>query len=260
MLKATPTTVTLNRLDSEVELVLVVDRHELTKQGVGTDGIYPFSLNKLSPSTFGYLARGFADNKSPTSIEIGKLLPQILGYFQITDKEGRILTYRRKGKEEGLLGKFSIGVGGHVDLLDGVWLGMSFETVNQSSTATLSHVSTLGSIGEVICRGAERELKEEIGIDANLMYSTLAMCEEPNYDTVFNTILSSFADATSTVHVGLPSQIIVEDISTLKYDESEFNEVQWLTKEELKQLKEKFHAEDSGLEFENWSSILIDYF
>lgn len=251
-----PTTMTKNRLESEVEMVMVVDRHELSKQGVGTNGIYPFSLNAVSPSAFGYLARGFADNKSPTSIEIGKVLPQILGYFQITDKEGRILTYRRKGKEEGLLGKYSIGVGGHVDLTDGLWMGSSVEFVNRTAIATTTQISTLGSIGEIVCRGARRELEEEIGVRTDLLPSSA----EPDYDSVFDVIISTFADPTSTVHVGLPRQIMIDDVDSLKYDESEFNEVEWLTKDELKALKEKLRQSGSGLEFETWSALLIDFY
>ncbi len=245
------------------ELVLVVDRHELIKQGVGTDGIYPFNLNGIDPKAFGYLARDFADNKSPTSIAIGKLLPQILGYFQITNSEGRILTYRRKGKEKGLLGKLSIGVGGHVDLLDGITLLTTSHYDSGKGISTHTYPFPLATIGQVIRNGAERELLEEIGLKHYLANPVEGTDGKPGYmdwGYGYDRILSSFADPTSSVHVGLPREVIVEDISQLKYDETEFNAVEWLTKDELKELKAKLEAEQSELSFETWSALLVDSF
>jgi predicted NUDIX family phosphoesterase len=260
-----PLTHTVNFTKSQPvnEMVLVIDRHELTKQSVGTNGIYPFTLNDVNPKAFGYLSREFADNKSATSIEIGKVLPQILGYFQITDPEGRILTYRRKGKEKGLLGKLSIGVGGHVDSLDGLFLGTTTHHHTNNGLSTHIYPYVRDTIGEVIRNGAERELFEEIGLMADLakrISSEDGQFSGMNFGYGYDRILSSFADPTSTVHVGLPREIPVKDIDALKYDENEFNEVLWLTKQELKDLKAKLEVEQSELSFETWSALLVDSF
>lgn len=255
--------VKFNVQDPQNEMVLVVDRQELTKQGIGTDGIYAINLNDIEPKAFGYLSREFADNKSPTSITIGKVLPQILGYFQITDSKGRILTYRRKGKEKGLLGKLSIGVGGHVDLIDGLMLATTTHYHGGQGFSTHTYPHLWADIGHVIRNGAERELFEEIGLNvhlANPIEGTATQQGYMDWGYGYDRILSSFADPTSTVHVGLPREIPVKDVDLLKYDESEFNEVQWLTKQELKDLKAKLEAEQSELSFETWSALLVDSF
>lgn len=217
------------------EYVLAIPRTELTKQGVGTDGIYPFDICKVDPHAFAFLPRHVVDDKSVTSIEIGKLLPQILGYFQVTDTEGRILTYRRKGKEKGLLGKYSIGIGGHVDLTDYV---MGYKDQNDQLS-----IGLLDSIVGIIENGAKRELSEEITLD---LFGEL----------VFDKMISSYADPTSIVHVALIKELVVNDVSSLNYSEEEFNAVQWLTKQELKEL----HEHSGDVEFETWSKLIIEAF
>ena len=199
------------------EYVLAIPRTELTKQNVGTNGIYDFNLNAVQQDLIAFLPRDLVDNKSDTSIEIGKLLPQILGYFQITDSDGRILTYRRKGKEKGLLGKYSIGVGGHVDINDSYNVGMNLRNLVEF--------------------GSERELGEEINLTEFIFNPTK--------------IISTYVDPTSTVHVGLPQEIHIDEKGELEYSDDEFPGVEWYTKEELKELSKT-------VEFETWSQLLID--
>lgn len=215
------------------EFVLAIPRTELTAQNVGTTGIYPFDLKQVADGALAWLPRKLADNKKPESVELGKLYPQILGYFQITDEEGRILTYRRKGKEEGLLGKYSIGVGGHVDLSDALESEVSF-------TGDAMDPSIEENIEQIILAGACRELYEELGV----------MIVTANF--TFEEIISTYIDATSTVHVGLIRSIVVNP-QTLSFSEAEFPAVQWLTKDELKAL-------DGEVVFEPWSKEIISRF
>lgn len=244
------------------EYVLAIPRTELTKQNVGTDGIYPFDLNAVDQQAYALLPRHIADGKDPEtrkatdeSIAIGKLLPQILGYFQITDENGRILTYRRKGKEQGLLGKYSIGVGGHVDLADVNYLyATTSYDPDSGEVNTNVAIHQRPDIGNIIATGASRELKEEIGIDIHpALFS-------------FDRVIATYADTTSVVHVGLPAQIIVRDeptageigsmdplIRDLAFSPDEYPGVEWYTKDELKQLA-------TEVEFETWSQLLIDQF
>lgn len=220
-----------------VEHVLAIHREELTKQNVGTDGLYPVDLSTLDATAFAWLPRHIADAKDPATkktsdaaVSLGKHLPQILGYFQITDEEGRILTYYRKGKEKGLTGKRSIGVGGHVDIEDGI-------RYNEPGSAYL-----LDNIGQLICRGANRELCEEIGLVVHL---------EPQR---FTQVISTYADPTSAVHVGLAAtiEISLEGRHNLVLAEDEFLNVEWLTPDELKADQE---ANDP---YETWSKLLIE--
>lgn len=219
------------------EHVLAIARQELTKQNVGEHGLYPVDLSAIDTTAFAWLPRHIADAKDPETkktsadaVALGKHLPQILGYFQITDEHGRILTYYRKGKEKGLVGMRSIGVGGHVDIEDAV-------RYNDDGSAFL-----LTNINELICRGAKRELCEEIGLVVGL---------EPSK---FTHVISSLADPTSAVHVGLPATLEIsgEGIERLVLAEDEFLDVAWLTMEELKADKA------AGTKYETWSALLID--
>ena len=216
------------------ELVLAVNRQELDKQGVGTNGIYPIDLSELNQQNYAYLPRTFADNKSENAIALGVQFPQILGYFQIT-YAGKILTYQRKGKEKGLLGKWSIGVGGHVSHEDFV-------------EHTIECVEDYPNILSLIYSGAVRELREELGITTGWIE---VLAEEDSFDEAVTQVIATFADPTSTVHVGLPLTVELPDhlYDSIKLDPAEFLNFQWLTPDELK---------TSGLEFETWSQLLVD--
>lgn len=221
------------------EFVLAIAREELTKQNVGTDGLYPVDLSVADGTAFAWLPRHIADAKDPVTkktsdaaVALGKLFPQILGYFQITDEEGRILTYYRKGKEKGLTGKRSIGVGGHVDIQDSI-------RYNEHNAVYLSE-----DLGGLIARGANRELCEEIALVVRLEADR------------FTQVISSYADPTSAVHVGLPVTINVsmEGRHNLVLAEDEFLNAEWLTPEEL-----VHDMTVNGTEYETWSNILIQH-
>lgn len=241
------------------ELVLAVQRLALTRLGVGIDGIYNVDFDKVDHTAYAFLPRHIADNKKELladSLVLGKMFPQVLPYFQIIDSEGRYLVYRRIGKEAGLLGKYSIGVGGHIDSWDSFWLYAGHH--HQSKIVTTSvglHRRT--HLQDITATGAKRELKEEINFDHHGPFE-------------FTRMISTFEDDTSVMHVGLPHDLhlrpeqdpesdIIDSFGTgnsitqLKFEESEFPGVEWLTKDELKaKLKEE------GVVFETWSRLLIE--
>ena len=216
------------------ELVLAVNRQELDMQGVGTNGIYPIDLSDRNQQNYAYLPRTFADNKSENAIALGVQFPQILGYFQIM-YQGNILAYQRKGKEKGLLGKWSIGVGGHVSQEDFI-------------EYTANCMENYPSLASLVYTGAVRELQEELGIDTGWIE---ALVDVDSFCEAVTSIIATFADPTSTVHVGLPLAIELPDhlFEALKLDPTEFNNIKWLSPHELKTL---------GLEFETWSQLLVD--
>lgn len=210
---------------SMAEYVLAIPRTELEKQNIGTAvdvGLYPIDLNKLDPRGFAFFPRHIINNKSDASVAAGKLYPQVIGYYQIESPNGQILTYRRKGKEKGLLGKYSIGVGGHIDICD-------FEEDS--------------NLIDIINAASGRELYEEIGLDIDVS------------KVKHNQVLSTWIDKTSQVHVGLPAVIKLTQnmFYAIVLEDSEFLEAQWLTREELKQLS-------TTETFEPWSQILINNF
>lgn len=208
-------------MTTQPELVLTIPVAGLQAQGCKPEGLVPFNLDALPQKDFAFDIRDFLDSKTDKAIEHGKLNPQLLGYIQLVDKQGRTFAYQRKGKEKGLFGKWSIGVGGHVDKAD----------YKSASTGLLS---------DVVIQGTLRELAEELSIDPkdiNLSSSD------------FRSLLYSYADKTSMVHVGLPLEMLIDDVSKLHPHPSEFCNFTWLTPQQLK---------SGDREWETWSQLLIE--
>ena len=205
------------------ELVLAVSREALD---VGTtSGIFPIDLNSIDSEAYALLPRHIADNKSDSSVELGKLFPQILGYVQLVNEQGGILSYARKGKEKGLHGLRSIGVGGHVSHEELV------TAIYRSDDPT-----QLPKLTELIQLGLRRELLEEVGIDIGTYMEA-------------NQLLVSDSNITSQVHVGLPMQLNVVE-SDITLDESEFLDARWISIEELKATVDIY---------EPWSQLIIQH-
>ncbi len=203
------------------ELVLAVSREAL---GVGTEsGIFPIDLNSIDSEAYALLPRHIADNKSDSSVALGKLFPQILGYVQLVNEQGEILSYARKGKEKGLHGLRSIGVGGHVSHEELV------TAIYRSDEPT-----QLPKLTELIQLGLRRQLLEEVGIDIGTYMEA-------------NQLLVSDSNITSQVHVGLPMQLNVGE-SDLTLEESEFLDARWISVEELKATVDVY---------EPWSQLII---
>ena len=205
------------------ELVLAVSREALD---VGTEsGIFPIDLNSIDSEAYALLPRHIADNKSDSSVALGKLFPQILGYVQLINEQGEILSYARKGKEKGLHGLRSIGVGGHVSHEELV------TAIYRSDEPT-----QLPKLTELIQLGVRRELIEEVGIDIGTYMEA-------------NQLLVSDSNITSQVHVGLPMQLQVKE-ADISLDESEFLDARWISVEELKATVDIY---------EPWSQLIIQH-
>ena len=205
------------------ELVLAVSREALD---IGTEsGIFPIDLNSIDSEAYALLPRHIADNKSDSSVALGKLFPQILGYVQLVNEQGEILSYARKGKEKGLHGLRSIGVGGHVSHEELV------TAIYRSDDPT-----QLPKLTELIQLGLRRELLEEVGIDIGTYMEA-------------NQLLVSDSNVTSQVHVGLPMQLNVVE-SDIILEESEFLDARWISVEELKATVDIY---------EPWSQLIIQH-
>ena len=217
------------------ELVLAINATEFAKLGLKPKGLIEFDLTVPDQQNYAFLPRHTADDKSIPSLTLGMMYPQILGYFQIVNPLGQILTYQRKGKEKGLLGKWSIGVGGHVsqeDLID-------IYEHNMVNYPTLL---------ELVFAGALRELKEEINIDIT---TTESIGGIDDFGEEAMQLLYTTVDPTSMCHVGVPMAIQLDEFNfdDIKLDPEEFLNVQWLFPDELKK---------SDLEFETWTKLLVD--
>ena len=213
------------------ELVLAVNRQQLIQQGVGTKGIYPIDLTLLDQKEYALLPRESSDNKSVQAITLGMLFPQILGYFQVIRPDGRILCYQRKGKEKGLLGKWSLGVGGHVSQEDFLDANYNFE-------------DDYPDLSDIISLGACREVSEELNL---CLIDVLGKGVAAN----FKRIISMDVDPTSSVHVGLPVDLHITESQSdkLHLDPKEFLNYQWLTLDEIRH---------GVYDWETWSQVLIN--
>ena len=160
-------------------------------------------------------------------------MPQILGYFQFVNDEGQYFAYQRKGKEKGLFGQWSIGIGGHVsqeDLFD----------VREHTDEDYPDIATL------IYAGALRELQEEVGIDAR-WFSEFNSVDD--FIEAVDRALVSNTTVTSAVHVGIPLTINVSSfIDQMNLDPAEFCNFKWVTVEEL---------QTNVDQYEDWSQMLI---
>lgn len=201
------------------ERVLVIPVQELEKQLITPmDLLQPIDVRKLDSQAYGYLPRHVIDNKSHQSVVAGSLYPQVLPYNLLINVETKsVLVYQRKGKEEGLLGKWSLGVGGHITDEDSVEMGIT-------------------ALTDIIAVGATREFVEETGLMSDILVDDYTRC------------ILSHRDVTSTVHLGLVAFIEIDDLSELDLAPSEFLNYGWMTLQELK---------DSDKEWEAWSDIII---
>lgn len=211
------------------ELVLAINYNQI--QGLG---ILPFNLSEIDAQDYAYVPRTFADSKAPNAIMLGVLFPQILGYFQLQNSEGKYLAYQRKGKEKGLFGQWSIGVGGHVSHED-------LHDVQLHTDEMYPDIATL------IYAGAVRELREELGIDPRYL---LEFNSVDDFIEAVKHILVSRNTPTSSVHVGLPMTLDVSGIEdNLVLEPAEFCNFKWVTVDELKA---------DVAQYEDWSSMLIN--
>lgn len=210
-----------------MELVVALHREELTKQGAGEHGLYPIKLDQIDPIAFALLPRHIAGNKSPSSVSLGGIFPQVIVYITFKDINGRVFTYNRKSKDPLLLGRYSVGVGGHADYQD------------------LEVIPTI-DITNILLESAVREVKEELGLDI----SSHVFSEDFKLDHV----LISDDSLTSQIHVGFPVSIELSphEVNSIKLDTNEFNNVQWLSVEELVEMDN-----DQKLDIEEWSRIMI---
>lgn len=207
------------------ELTLTIPRSELTKNGWGM-GTHSFNIDVLDPKQYSFIPRKWINDKTNDDAqEVGFRMPQIIPYTIVKDKDGKILTYRRKSKDPNLLGRYSIGVGGHVELCDMILTGVN-----------------INELDDIVINGQCRELVEEIQLSLH----------DANFSK-YHTIIALDNDKTNRIHVAFVSDVVVEDVSKLVFDPNEFFDVEWLTSDEL-------IARLNTTNFEPWTVELINHF
>jgi len=90
--------------------------------------------------------------------EIDEMFRQVIPYCAIR-KDGKILSYRRKGNEERLHGLLSIGIGGHIDYPESFMEGMDRELYEEAGVMNC----TKDYLGAIEMSGTEVD-KVHLGI------------------------------------------------------------------------------------------------
>lgn len=223
------------------ELVLAVNRMHLLKQGIPQTGLV--DAEYVDTKDYALLPRAFADNKLPTGDTLGTLFAQVLPYAIVRHPDGRVLTYQRKGKEEGLRGQWSIGVGGHISHED-------FSTACDKVKHRTGEDS-LPWMSDLILLGAEREIEEELGIHINLVYVPEDRMMR------FSGVINSNANIVDRTHVAYVHCISLDEsqVNELAPAPDEFLDWHWATTAELSENLDDYRG--SGKPFESWSQSLI---
>lgn len=204
-------------------MVLCISRDALTEQSIppSVQGIFPFNLDKISSEDFHFINRKIVDSDKELYKNMAYYFPQILPYIAVTDGEGKYLSYSRNGTETRLHGSRSIGIGGHIDVVD--MYDPDYEVLN--------------NIKETIIQATVRELEEEINLlcDGDWLISK----------TNLGKLIVDTTNPVGEVHVGLFSKLVYPHAQP----QEELHDAKWLTVEELKA---------SIDEYENWSKLIIE--
>ena len=135
---------------------------------------------------------------------------QPISYVIVRDKAGNIFVTKRKAGDKRLVGMCSIGTGGHVDE------------------------------GEDLYSAMYRELKEEIGVDQDNIFSYK-----------FTGYILDNSTQVNSVHLGLYVELLVDNPNDVAVKEVDKLEGAWMTEAEVKALS------DDG-KLESWSKIYVD--
>ena len=213
-------------MSNKREYVLTLPRQALQGK-VGTQGIYDYDFTGMDFDQFAYafLPRWIAGNKTPESIEAGKLWPQVIGYTQLINSKGEYLLYNRKSKDGVIAGRLSIGVGGHIEPEDSEHFRTTFLLTLYTSVI--------------------REVREEAGIDLVLQ----------DIKSAPKKVISMWVDPTSTIHLGIPLEFTLteEQEAALSFDPEEFVNARFVSKDELVNM-----LDDASNNFEPWTRTLIE--
>lgn len=165
----------------------------------------------------------YADYFPRYKMEFNTYFMQVIPYVVIfsPDRESIFITERLdKGGEEELVGKFSAGIGGHINPID-----------------------KRKSIENTINDGMARELDEEVNIKGD-------------YELVFDDIIYTEDDLVSSCHLGLVYHLYptseefvvkVREEDILKGDMVEIDKLLNATKQDLE-----------GMEYEEWMKVVLE--
>jgi len=163
-------------------------------------------------------------------LERTPLYKQLCVYVVVRAPTGHTLVYRRRGKGEGeqrLAGKYSLGVGGHVEYRD---LTTAAATAGDDgdfdNVPGNSFMLSRGALTLTLGAAATRELREELALDDQEIAVTGRL--------TFDGMIYSNADKVGEVHLGiLATYWLPEQVSWARVRVSAGVETRWLLDEDL---------------------------
>lgn len=195
----------------------VFDNEKDVFQGVVNKSNHEYSINKIMKSlgdNIETMRRGDAEEnplyKQPIPYAVIKQGDKYFGYERLTG-----------GGESRLHGTISLGVGGHMNKID----GMEMDTFNNVMLENLS-----------------RELNEELNIDST-------DGKPVNLDIEIIGLINDDSNDVGRVHIGILAFINLSDNAVVEVAETERLAGTWFTADELKAEYERL---------ENWSKFVVD--
>lgn len=185
------------------ENVLCLPRKDLVEAFGLEKEFWKINPEQLLPLSYSFTPRGKAEEDYDNK--------QLIPYALIFDKNDRLFTYQRHGSEKRLKDFLSAGIGGHVNENDAE-----------------------DSLYHTIVKGLLRELKEEIGISADItQLSLLGMINEER-------------SLVGNCHIGIVFSMVISGISIRANEEIGYS--QWMDLRDFK-------IEDN--KFELWSELAL---
>lgn len=223
------------------EHIAVFDSEIVERLGFNSSSVIPATVKELdilhnANDLFSLRQRRDLDAKEKKTNIVGRF-KQILPYVTLTNSRGEFLVYQRGSGigENRLLGNFSIGFGGHVDITD----------VVHSENGVINIHATL-------LKSTIRELDEEL-----ILLDGVATQHDRPHTSSFsihkqNLAAYAFIDDNSNDvgkdHLALCLSFMMDDNQRVLIAENELTLIGWKSIKELKGM--------SG--FESWSQLLID--
>lgn len=175
----------------------------------------------------------------------------LIPYIVVTHK-GKIALYARtpKGTESQLHGKYSIGFGGHIDLVDVAYFG------DTSSYGGVEYKANSIDLASTVEEALFRELEEELGIDEdNIVRSPVSTSGydaymEYQYGPREHSLIVSRASDVDSRHLALVYRVELDSIGEDDiHVEDQLNFIGWFTTEEL---REQYFEK-----LESWSQVIV---
>lgn len=160
-----------------------------------------------------------------TRVETNKNYKQLIPYILISNIKGEYLCYKRAGSEERLKGKYSVGIGGHI---------------NETDQGEKTEINEPNGLEQTIMQGFLRELHEETGIE-NIEIS-------PSIEDNFLGTINEEESPVGEVHLGLVLHYRLSPHSTLHLGE-ELSQACWLPRKNMNGYMQYF---------ELWSKLALD--